>query len=338
MQLCAGAAQNIIVMSEKTDTHYSKGGIILKAVKAKRSELLHNTCKNRSLLLLAAPGLLFLLAFNYIPMIGIIIPFKQINYAQGIFGSPWVGLDNFKFLFSSNDIIRATANTVISNFLFIIITLVLSLAFALMLYQLSSAAVKVYQTAFFVPFFLSWVVVSYVVFAFLNPNLGIMNQALAAFGIGHVNWYNAPQYWRAILVLCYLWKNVGYYTVLYYTALLGVDPSYNEASSIDGANKFQQTFKITLPLISPIIVMLVLLQIGRIFFSDFGLFYFIPKDSGALYSVTDVIDTYVFRSLRNTPNLGMTAAAGLYQTVVGFILVLIANKITKKANSDLAIF
>jgi putative aldouronate transport system permease protein len=306
--------------------------------KFRKNELIKNTYQNRGLLLLAIPGLIFLLAFNYLPMVGIIIPFKNIDYAKGILGSDWAGLDNFKFLFSSNDIIRATTNTVFSNLLFIIITLIISLTFALFLYELSSNAVKIYQTALFIPFFLSWVVVSYIAYAFLNPDMGILNQLLKSLGAQPINWYSEPQYWRVILVIAYVWKNAGYYTILYYTALMGLDSSYFEASSIDGATKLQQIFKITIPLISPVIILLVLLQIGRIFFSDFGLFYFLPKDSGALYSTTDVIDTFVYRALRTSPNLGMTAAAGLYQTVVGFVLVLVANKLTKKINADLAMF
>lgn len=304
----------------------------------KKNELIKDTIKNKGLLLLAIPGLLFLLAFNYLPMVGIIIPFKNIDFAKGIFGSDWAGFDNFKFLFSSNDILRATTNTIISNLLFIVTTLIFSIAFALMLFEFSSKSVKIYQTSLFVPYFLSWVVISYIVYIILNPDMGILNQLLKVFGIEAVNWYSEPKHWRLILVISNVWKNAGYYTILYYTALMGIDSSYFEASEIDGATKFQQIRSISIPLLSPLIILLVLLQIGRIFFSDFGLFYFIPKDSGALYPVTDVIDTFVFRSLKNNPDLGMTAAASLYQTTVGFVLVVIANKITKKINPELAIF
>lgn len=304
----------------------------------KKNELIKDTIKNKGLLLLAIPGLLFLLAFNYLPMVGIIIPFKNIDFAKGIIRSDWVGFNNFKFLFSSGDIIRATTNTIISNLLFIITTLIISMAFAIMLFDMSRKAVKVYQTALFVPYFLSWVIISYIVYIFLNPDMGILNQFLKAFGSEAINWYSEPKHWRFILVIASLWKNAGYYTILYYTALMGIDSSYFEASDIDGATKFQQIKSISIPLLAPLIILLVLLQIGRIFFSDFGLFYFIPKDSGALYPVTDVIDTFVFRSLKNNPDLGMTAAAGLYQTTVGFILVIVVNKITKKLNPDLAMF
>lgn len=304
-----------------------------------KNGLLRNTIKNRGVLLLAVPGLLFLLAFNYLPMIGIIIPFKKIDYTKGILRSDWAGFENFKFLFNGSNVLRATYNTLIQNALFIAITLVVSLSFALVLYDLSSKKVKVYQTAFFIPFFLSWVVVSYVVYAFLNPDLGILNQVLKIFGSGeNINWYAEPQKWRVILIICYLWKYTGYYTILYYTALIGIDSTYYEASEIDGAGRLQQIWSISIPLVMPVIIMLVLLQVGKIFFSDFGLFYFVPKNTGVLFPTTDVIDTFVFRSLQNDPNLGMTAAAGLFQTVAGFILVLTANKLTKKIDSDLAIF
>lgn len=304
-----------------------------------KNELLRNTIKNKGILFLALPGLLLLLAFNYLPMLGIIIPFKKIDYAKGILRSDWAGFDNFKFLFSGSNIIRATYNTLIQNALFIVITLVVSFSFALILYDLSSRKVKLYQTAFFIPFFLSWVVVSYVVYAFLNPDLGIINQILKIFGVNEaINWYGEPQCWRVILVICYLWKYTGYYTILYYTSLIGIDSTYYEASSIDGATRRQQIWSISIPLVLPVMIMLVLLQIGKIFFSDFGLFYFIPKNTGVLFPTTDVIDTFVFRSLQNDPNLGMTAAAGLFQTVAGFILVMAANKLTKKLNSDLALF
>lgn len=301
--------------------------------------LLGNTIKNRGVLLLAAPGLLFLLAFNYLPMAGIIIPFKKIDYTKGILRSDWAGFENFKFLFNGSNVIRATYNTLIQNALFIAVTLVVSMTFALILYDLSNKKVKLYQTAFFIPFFLSWVVVSYVVYAFLNPDLGILNQVLKNFGLSEsINWYAEPQKWRVILIICYLWKYTGYYTILYYTSLIGIDSAYYEASEIDGATRLQQIRSISIPLVMPVIIMLVLLQVGKIFFSDFGLFYFVPKNTGVLFPTTDVIDTFVFRSLQNDPNLGMTAAAGLFQTVAGFILVLAANKLTKKIDSDLAIF
>ncbi|MDR1569165.1 MAG: ABC transporter permease subunit [Oscillospiraceae bacterium] len=304
-----------------------------------KHELWHNTVKFRGILLLAAPGALLLLAFSYMPMIGVIIPFKKIDYAKGILASDWVGLTNFTFLFRGGDIWRAARNTLIQNALLISTTLVVSLCLALILYELSSRMVKTYMTMLFVPYFLSWVVVGYVVYAFLNPSIGIVNRLMRSFGqVGRINWYVEPKRWRAILTIAYLWKNVGYFTILYYASLMGIDEGYYEASSIDGAGKLQQIFHISIPLLSPVVIMLTLLQIGKIFFSDFGLFYFVPKNSGALYAVTDVIDTYVFRSLQMSPNLGMTAAAGLCQTVAGFILVMLTNAVVHRLDAERALF
>jgi putative aldouronate transport system permease protein len=302
---------------------------------------LSNTRKNKDVLLLAVPGLLLLLAFQYLPMIGIIIPFKKINYAKGILGSEWVGYENFRFLFSSGDIVRAIRNTLIQNALFIGVTLLVSVMLALVLYEMSGRKVKAYVTAFFFPYFLSWVVVSYVGYIFLNPDMGLINVFRASLSGGasaKINWYMESKYWRGILLIFYVWKNIGYYTIIYYAALMSVDETYYEASAIDGATKLAQIRYISLPLLSPVIVMLTLLQIGKIFFSDFGLFYFVPKNSGALYGVTDVIDTYVFRSLQKNPNIGMTAAAGFCQTVAGFILILLTNFVIKKRNPDYALF
>ena len=294
---------------------------------------------DKGLLFLAVPGLLFLLAFSYIPMIGIIIPFKSINVAKGIFGSPWVGFDNFEFLFTSDTILRITRNTIVWNLVFIATSLVISLAIALMLYELSSRQIKVYQTSLLIPYFLSWVVISYIVYAFLSPENGVLNYFLKrVFGSEFINWYVQPNAWPYLLTISYLWKSVGYSSILYYTALVGIDASLFEAAELDGANKLQIMTRISIPSILPVITLFTLLSLGRIFFADFGLFYFVPRDSGILYSVTDVIDTYVFRALKTNSDLGMTAAAGLYQTMAGLVLILITNKIVKKFNSELAIF
>ncbi|MDR1262667.1 MAG: ABC transporter permease subunit [Oscillospiraceae bacterium] len=304
-----------------------------------KHELWSNAIQYKGILMLALPGLLLLVAFSYLPMIGIVIPFKKIDYSKGILGSAWVGLTNFKFLFASGDVWRATRNTLVQNALLISTTLVVSLSLALVLYELSARRVKAYMTALFVPYFLSWVVVGYVAYTFLNPSMGIINQILRMLGQnGRVNWYVEPKRWRAVLTIAYLWKNVGYFTILYYASLMGIDSGYFEAASIDGASKLQQIFRISIPLLSPVVIMLTLLQIGKIFFSDFGLFYFVPKNSGALYAVTDVIDTYVFRSLQTSPNLGMTAAAGLCQTAAGFILVMATNAIVRRLDAERALF
>ena len=293
---------------------------------------------NWGLLLLAIPGLVFLIAFNYIPLFGLIIPFKRVDYSLGIFKSKWVGFDNFKFFFQSQDAFRVTRNTLVLNFTFIAVTMILSIILALMLFELTSRQVKIYQTALFVPYFISWIVASYVLYAMLNPQLGMVSNMLRDMGKTVPNFYNEPKYWSFILTICYLWKNIGYMTILFYTTLMGIDSSYFEAAAIDGANKLKRAIYISLPCLKPVIIIMSLLQIGKIFYADFGMFYFLTRNSGTLYSVTDVIDTYVFRALRVTGDIGMSSAVGLYQSFVGFILVLISNLVVRKIDRDSAIF
>lgn len=294
--------------------------------------------QHKGLIGLAIPGLLFVIVFQYLPMFGVVLAFKDFNFAKGIWGSDWVGLNNFKFFFSSDAAYQVTRNTILLNLNFIVLTNVVAIAFALMLFELSRRAVKVYQTTLFFPYFLSWVVVSYVTYALLNPQLGVINQIGKHFGWIDINWYMEPKYWPYILSVAFLWKNVGYSTLIYYTGLMGIDKSYFEAAAIDGANKWQQVRRISLPLLTPLITLITLLQIGKIFYSDFGMFYFLTADSGALYSTTDVIDTYVYRALRVSGDIGMATAIGFYQSLVGFILVITVNYIVRRVNKENAIF
>ncbi|WP_314584799.1 ABC transporter permease subunit [Paenibacillus terrigena] len=294
--------------------------------------------RHKGLLALAAPGLLFVLIFNYVPMLGLVLAFKDFNFRKGIWGSDWVGLDNFKFFFTSDAALQVTRNTIVLNFIFILLTNVVAIAFALMLFELSRRAVKLYQTTLFFPYFLSWVVVSYVTYALLNPQMGVINHLLQQFGFDEINWYMEAKYWPFILSLAYLWKNVGYSTLIFYTGLMSIDKSLYEAASIDGASKWQQVRSISIPLLSPLITLITLLQVGKIFYSDFGMFYFLTADSGALYATTDVIDTYVYRALRVSGDTGMATAIGLYQSLVGFVLVVTVNFIVRKFNKENAIF
>jgi ABC-type polysaccharide transport system, permease component len=271
-------------------------------------------------------------------MFGLIIAFKKIDYSKGIFGGDWVGLDNFKFFFESMYAFRVTRNTILLNFLFIIIGTLCAIVFALLLYELSRRQVKTFQTILFIPYFLSWVVVGYVSFAMLNPSYGVINQFLNAIGMQPIEWYSEPKFWPWILLFSYLWKNIGYTSIIYYTGLMSIEPSYYEAAAIDGASKIKQMTYVSIPLLIPLIAILTLLNIGRIFYSDFGLFYFIPRDSGMLYSAVDVIDTYVYRALRVTGDIGMASAVGLFQSVVGFVMVMVSNKIVKVIDEDSAIF
>ncbi|MDR6721640.1 MULTISPECIES: ABC transporter permease [Paenibacillus] len=296
--------------------------------------------KYGSLYLMMLPGVAYLIINNYMPMYGISIAFKDINFAKGIWGSDWNGMDNFKFLFSSSDAFIITRNTILYNAAFIIIGLIVGVGTAILLNEIKNQlAVKFYQSVLLLPYLISMVLVSYLVYSLLSVNVGLMNKTiLPALGIDPVSWYNEPKFWPFILVIVNLWKGIGFSCVVYLAAIIGIDKEYYEAAKLDGASKWQQIRKITVPLITPIIVMMTLLSIGRIFYSDFGLFYQVPMNSGALYSTTNVIDTYVFRALMQLGDIGMSAAAGLYQSVVGFILVILSNYTVRKINKENALF
>lgn len=292
-----------------------------------------------SLTLMALPGLIFLLVFAYMPMAGLVIAFKDYRFADGILGSAWVGFDNFRFLFGTDTAWRITRNTLVMNSLFIVTGTVASLSIAILMNEIyTSRLSKYYQTMLFFPYFISWVIVSYFVFGFLNGNTGIANQLFDQLGLPAVAWYRSPEYWPTILVLAHLWNSVGFGSIIYLAGILGIDPAYFEAAKIDGASKWQQIRYITLPLLLPLIIILVLLSIGKIFNADFGLFYFVPRDNPMLYSTTDVIDTFVYRSLTQLGNISMAAAAGFYQSVVGFALVVLANWLVRRINRDYSLY
>lgn len=305
----------------------------------KRKRKLFNFKSNFELLILSIPAVILLIAFNYIPMFGIIVAFKDYRYDKGFWGSEWAGLKNFDFFFTSQDAWRVTRNTLGLNALFIIVGISVSIAFAIMLNEITKRIfVKFYQTTMFFPYFLSWVVVSYMLFAFLNEKYGMLSSLLRDIGIETPSWYTEPAYWPAILVLAYIWKNVGYYSIIFYAGIMGIENEYYEAAAIDGATKTQMIRKITIPLLTPLITVITLLQIGRIFYADFGMFYFLPQDIGMLYPVTDVLDTYVYRALRKTGEIGMASAAGFYQAVVGLLLVSATNYLVRKFNKENALF
>lgn len=288
---------------------------------------------------MTAPGAALIFIFSYIPMFGLILAFKDFRYDKGIFGSDWCGLDNFEFFFSSQDAWRVTRNTLLLNIAFIITTLVVSLAVALVLYQITNRIfIKLYQTMIFVPYFLSMAVVAFVVYAFLNVDMGVVNNILEKLGMDPVMWYARADLWPGLLTGINLWKNLGYYVLVYYAALMGLDASCFEAAEMDGATKWQTMVKVAVPMIAPVIIVMLLLQIGKIFYSDFGLFYLVTRNSGSLYSTVDVIDTYIFRALRVSGDIGVSAAVGMYQSVVGFVLVLISNLLVKRYDPDSALF
>lgn len=289
--------------------------------------------------LMMIPEFLYLIINNYIPMFGIIVAFKNYNYSLGIFGSKWNGLKNFKFLFKTKDAFTITRNTLVYNAVFIILGNSLGILIAILLNEIrSKMAKKTYQTIILLPFLLSIVIVSYIVYGIFSTEFGIANHMLTSLGKDRISWYSTPKYWPFILTFINLWKNMGYNTVLYYATLIGIDVSYYEAAVVDGASRWQRIRYITIPSLIPTITIMVLMAISRIFYSDFGLFYQVPLNSGPLIDVTNTIDTYVYRGLRENSNIGMSAAAGLYQSVVGFIMVIAANTLVKRMGNGNELF
>ena len=295
--------------------------------------------KNLPLTIMALPALVVMFLFRYLPMSGLLLAFKRFSVRKGIFGSDWVAWQNFEFLFKTSDAWVITRNTILYNAFFIALDLVMAVAMAIGLSELlRKRRAKVYQTIFMAPYFLSWVVVSFMAFSLFSVDDGLFNHLLTYFGFSGVNWYAEPGKWPFILTFFQLWKTVGYSTVMYISTLTGISNDYYEAAIIDGATKWQQIRRITLPCLKPMMIVLTILAIGRIFYADFGLFFQLPRDSGPLYPVTQVIDTYVYRALKETGNVGMAAAASLYQSVVGFVLVVGANLVVRRIEPDSALF
>lgn len=289
--------------------------------------------------MLTVPGLIYLLINNYLPMAGIFIAFKDLNYAKGLFGSDWVGFKNFKFLFATNEAFRMIRNTVCYNLVFILLGTVLAVVVAILMNEITHMAIsKYYQGSMILPNLISMVIVSYIVYAFLSPETGLLNAVLKSFGKDPISWYSKAEAWPYILVIVQMWKVVGYNSIVYIAAIAGIDPNLYEAARLDGAGKWKQITQITLPQLKPMITLMLLMSCGRIFASDFGLFYQVPQNSGALYSVTQTIDTYVYRGLMQLGDVGMSSAAGLFQSVVGFLFVLGANTIVRFTNKEDALF
>lgn len=299
---------------------------------------------NKELLLLAIPGAIWILIFNYLPMFGVVIAFKRFRitgegFLKSLISSKWVGFENFKFLFKTSDAWVITRNTLAYNAISIVLGIIIPVCVAIMINELlNKTMAKVYQSAMFLPYFLSWVVVSYCAFTFLSVDKGLINNILIKLGRDPVAWYSEPKYWPFILIFMNLWKGLGYNTVVYLASITGIDKTYYEAAVIDGASKWEQIKYITIPLLKPVVTILFILAVGRIFYADFGLFYQLPMDSGPLYPVTNVIDTYVYRSLMTLGEIGMSSAAAFYQSVIGFILIMISNKIVKKIDEENALF
>lgn len=290
--------------------------------------------------IMALPTLIYLIINNYIPMFGMIIAFKNLDFKVGILKSEWIGLENFKFLFRTKDAWTITRNTLLYNLVFIVLGIVIGVGIAICLNEIRSRIrLKIYQSIILIPYLMSWVVISYLVYSMLAVDTGFVNKSiLEPLNVGAVNWYMQPKYWPVILTVLNIWKSMGFTSVMYYSSIIGIQTEIFEAAKIDGATHTQQIRYITLPLLKPTIITLALLNLGHIFNSDFGLFYQIPKNSGLLYSTTRTLDVYVYNALMNNNDYAMSSAASVYQSVVGFATLMIANGIIRKVNNENALF
>lgn len=295
--------------------------------------------KYRVLLLMLAPAVLYIMLFSYVPMVGALMAFKDYNYADGIFHSPWCGLQNFKFFFSSGQALKITLNTLGYNLLFIVVGTVLQVTVAILLSELKGTRFKkTAQSMLFLPYFISWVIVSVIAYNLLSYDSGMINSILSKCGMEKISFYEEASFWPAILVFFSVWKGIGYGSVMYLAAIMGIDTSMYEAAEIDGANVFQRIFRITLPCLMPTLITLFLLAMGGIFRGNFDMFYNLIGTNGILYNATDVIDTFTFRALISSNDFGMASASGLYQSVFCFLTVVTVNKLVKKYNESYALF
>ena len=305
---------------------------------SKRHPFFYEIASNKYLYILTLPGIIFFCIFNYLPLAGLVIAFQDYNPIKGLFGSKIIGLKNFQFFFTSNDWMTVTFNTLYLNALFIITTLIVQIFMAVALNELKDKYKKVAQSFMFLPNFLSWTVVSIFSLAIFSTDEGVLNYLLSIIGIAPINFYQEASVWPAILVFLRLWKGVGFGTVIYLATITGIDQTLYEAANIDGASRVQCIFHITLPMLKTTTIMLLLMSVGSIFYGDFGMIYALIGDNPMLRSTTDVIDTFVYRALRMDNDFGMSSAVGLYQSIVGFILVIAANTITKKYEKESSLF
>lgn len=289
------------------------------------------------LYLMMVPGLLYLIANNYLPMFGIVIAFKKVNWQLGLFNSPWVCLSNFEYLFKTKDAFIMIRNTLAYNFAFILMDLCIAVFIALCMNEIAKRKIaKLIQPIICFPSMVSAVILSFLVYAFLSSSYGYLNATI--FADNPVNWYANAGAWPFILTLVHIWQNAGQSSIIYMASIGGIDKSIYESARIDGANKFQQIKYITLPLLKPMITLMLLMSIGRIFNSDFGLFYQVPLGQGLLYETTQTIDTYVYRALLVNNNMAMSSAASVFQAIIGFVLVLVSNALVKKVDPDNSLF
>ncbi len=294
---------------------------------------------NKYLYALAIPGILFLVVFAYIPLVGHALAFEDFKFATGLFRSKFVGFDNFKFFFGGRDWIAVTKNTLFLNALFLGIGLSFALLIAVFLNEMRGVRMKkISQSLIFLPYFISWQVIAIMIYALLNSSTGFANQALTALGGKPVNWYGRPELWPAILTAANIFKYAGYNSIIFLATIVGISGELYESARIDGATRFQQVLRITLPLLRPIFIIMLLLGVGRIFYGDFGMIYGIVADNGVLFPTTDVIDTYSYRTLRQVGNLSMSSAVVLYQSFMGLVTIVAFNAIVRKIEPDVRLF
>ena len=285
---------------------------------------------------MAMPAFLVFLIFSYIPMTGLVMAFKDFDFKMGVWNSPWNGLDNFKFLLvSKSTFAQITFNTIAYYVIFTVIGMFLEIVLAIAMDQLVFKKLgKVMQCVLIIPIFISFTAVQFIVYAFLSSDTGMINHL---FGVS-TRWYMEAKFWPFILTIVKIWNGTGYGSVLYMSVLAGIDPQLYEAADIDGANKWQQIKHVTLPSLIPMITVMLLLSVGSIMHSDTGLFYQVTRNSGTLYSTTQVIDSYILNSIFHNSNFGFTAAATFFQSIVGTVLILASNAAVKKVSPDNALF
>jgi len=306
---------------------------------SKKKGFLFELNKNKIMFAMLMPTIIFFLINSYFPMIGIYYAFTSYDFAGGLFGSPFVGLDNFKFLVQSGMLWKLTINTIGYNVVFIALGNILAIAVAILLSEIRGKLFKkLTQSIMFLPYFMSFVLLSVLAYNMFNFESGFVNQVLKSMGFAAVDIYNTPWLWPILITLFYIWKNLGYSMVIYLAAIMGIGDEYYEAAKIDGANILQRIWHITVPMLKPTFVILLLFALGSIMKGQFDLFYQLVGNNGLLYDVTDIIDTYVYRSLKVNFDIGMATAAGLYQSLFGFVLIMTVNYIIKKINEDYALF
>lgn len=302
-------------------------------------EIFKEVKKNKTKFIMLLPAILFFIVLAYLPMIGVIVAFKKYTYEGGFFGSPWIGLENFKFFLITNQIFTVTRNTILYNLAFLVINNFLEIVIAIILSEIFGKYIKRFmQSVMFLPYFISWVVVGAFIYNIFNYEFGALNTLLQNIGLERMDVYSNEGIWKYIIVVFSAWKIVGYGTVIYLAAIMGIDSQIYEAADIDGANIYHKVKHITLPSLIPTIIILVLLSIGNIMRGDFAMFYQIVGNNSLVLEQTDVIDTFVVRSLLDMQEFGMSAAAGLYQSVFGFALIMTVNWLIRKYDKDYSLF